>query len=252
MPFGLVRSELQDSYALILNDSGGELIRVPTERPDATELLRSAKLTLTPEGTISGDIQEKLTGDLAERLRMYSESRNQQQQLQTYETAVARSLKNASIQGLAFDGLKELDRPVDVHYSVTADRYAQIMGPLFIVRPRVLGIKTFGLERDRKPRKYPLVLGHTSVEKDDFELQIPAGYALDDKPDGISVDTPFASYKSHIDVTGNKLRYSREYVRKALEIPADKIEDFRAFENKVAADENAAVVFKKVAVAGQD
>jgi hypothetical protein len=183
---------------------------------------------------------------------MGAESANQQQQLQHYEHLVARSLKNASVHDLAFDGLKELNRPVDVHYTVSADRYAQIMGSLLIVRPRVLGVKTIGLERDRKPRKYPLVLGNTALERDEFEVKIPAGYTVDDKPEPVKVETAFANYKSQVEVNGDKLRYSREYVRKSIEIPADQIEEYRAFERRVAADENAAVVFKKVAVpAGQ-
>jgi hypothetical protein len=252
MPFGQIRSELQDSYALIISDSGGELIRVPVATPSATQLVRSARLTLTPEGTLSGRFEEELTGDFAEQLRMGAESANQQQQLQHYEHLVARSLKNASVHDLAFDGLKELNRPVDVHYTVSADRYAQIMGSLMIVRPRVLGVKTIGLERDRKPRKYPLVLGNTALERDEFEVKIPAGYTVDDKPEPVKVETAFANYKSQVEVNGDKLRYSREYVRKSIEIPADQIEEYRAFERRVAADENAAVVFKKVAVpAGQ-
>jgi len=69
----------------------------------------------------------------------------------------------------------------------------------------------------------------------------------------VTVNTPFATYTSHIEVNGDKLHYSREYVRKAMEIPPDKIDDYRAFESKVTADENAAVVFKKIAAApGQD
>lgn len=246
MPFGQVRSELQDSYALLVTESGGELIKVPTLNPNDSELLRSAKLTLSPDGTISGSFQEKMTGDFAQELRMGAESANQQQRLQRYERIVSHSLKNASVQDLSFDGLKELNRPVDVRYSVSADRYAQIMGPLLIVRPRVLGIKSIALQKPRKPRKYPFVLGRTAYETDSYEVDLPAGYAVDDKPDPISIDTPFASYKSKIEITGNKLHYSREYVLKSLEIPADKIDDLRAFENKVAEDENAAVVLKKV------
>jgi len=125
------------------------------------------------------------------------------------------------------------------------------MGALMIVRPRVLGTKSFGLEH--KPRKYPLVLGETALETDDFELQLPPGYTVDDKPDPVSLDTPWASYTSHIEIKGTKLHYSREYVQKALEVPPDKIEELRAFENKVAADESAVVVLKKtVAASGQD
>jgi len=250
-PFGEVRSELQDSYALLVTDSGGELIHVPIAQPDRSRLTRSAKLKLTADGTLSGSVEEFLTGDFATNVRGGAEYSNEQQRISHYEYQVTHSVKNASLQGLTFDGLKELNQPVNVRYNLNADRYAQVMGPLLIVRPRVLGVKSIGL--DRKPRKYPLVIGNTALETDDFELQIPAGYTLDDKPDPVSLDTPFASYKSHIEILGDRLHYSREYVMKSLEIAPDKIEDLRAFENRVAADENAAVVFKKVPVAqGQD
>lgn len=245
MPFGEVRAALQDNYALLVTDSGGELIRVPTLKPDVSKFTRSASLRITPDGAINGKVEEKLTGDFAESLRARVENANQEEKLHAYESQISRSVKNATIQGLAFDGLKDMTKPVGVQFSLTADRYAQSMGPLLIVRPRVLGVKTIGLEK--KARKYPLVLGNTALETDDFELEIPDGYAVDDKPDPVSIDTPFASYKSHIEVNGNKLHYSREYVRKSLQIPADKVEDLRAFENKVGADENAAVVLKKVA-----
>ncbi len=249
--FGNIRSELQDTYALMVGENGGELVKVPIAPPSSNQIVRSARLKLTPEGALAGSVEEELTGDFAGETRYRAQSANQSQHQQHYEDQVARSLKNVSIQDLKFENLRELNRPVDVRFNFSADRYAQVMGPLLIVRPRVLGEKTIGL--DRKPRKYPLVVGSTALEKDDFEVQIPAGYTVDDKPDPVSLDTPFASYKSSIEVNGDKLHYSREYVMKALEIPPDKIEALRAFENKVAADENAAVVFKKTAdAAGRD
>ncbi|HVZ16443.1 MAG TPA: DUF3857 and transglutaminase domain-containing protein [Terriglobales bacterium] len=248
MPFGEVRSELQDSYALLVTESGGELIRVPVLKPDASQLIRSAKLKLTPEGTLSGEVREQLTGDFAEEIRIGTQATNQQQQLQYYERLAAGSLKNAAVDGLSFDGLKQLSAPIDVHYSISAQRYAQIAGPLLIVRPRVLGEKSIAL--DNKPRKYPFVLGYTCRQTDEFELQIPDGYVVDDKPDPVSIDTPFASYKSKVEVSGSRLRYSREYVTKSLELPADRMNELRAFETRIAADENSAVVFKKIAAAG--
>ena len=245
LPFGQVRAELQDSYGLMVSDSGGELIHVPIANPSTNEIIRSAKLKLSPDGAIDGDVEEKLTGDFAERMRMRAESANQQQQLQRYEDQIAHSVKNASVQGLMFSGLRDLKPSIDVHYSLAANRYAQITGPLLIVRPRVLGIKSIGL--DRKPRKYPLLMGSTALETDDFEVELPAGYVVDDKPDPISVDTPFATYKSSLEISGSKLDYSREYVLKSLEIRPEEMEALRAFESKVAEDENSAVVLKKVA-----
>ena len=48
------------------------------------------------------------------------------------------------------------------------------------------------------------------------------------------------------EVTGTKLRYSREYMRRSAEIGPERIGDLRKFEGLIGADESASVVLKKV------
>jgi hypothetical protein len=54
----------------------------------------------------------------------------------------------------------------------------------------------------------------------------------------------FAAYQSKVEVTGAKLRYTREFVRRNVLIKPDRTEELRKLQGIIGADENAAVVLK--------
>jgi hypothetical protein len=113
-----------------------------------------------------------------------------------------------------------------------------------LVRPRVIGQHALGLER--KERLYPIELPSTVEDEDEFEIELPSGYAIDDVPEPKKIDSSFASYQSEFNVNGSRITYKRKFVNRALEIPTDKLAEFRSFQNQIAEDENAVVVLKKV------
>ncbi len=68
------------------------------------------------------------------------------------------------------------------------------MGPLLMVRPRVLGSDMAAV--DDKPRTLPVNFGESVMEKDEFDMQLPAGYVVDEMPEPVKMDVGFASYES--------------------------------------------------------
>jgi hypothetical protein len=113
-----------------------------------------------------------------------------------------------------------------------------------LVRPRVMGEKTLAL--DRKPRHFPFQFEATSRETDVYEIELPKEYVVDDVPEPVNVDMGFGAYHSKIEVDGRSLRYSREFLRRDVLIPPDRAEDLRKLQSIIGADENAAVVLKRV------
>lgn len=65
---------------------------------------------------------------------------------------------------------------------------------------------------------------------------------MDDVPDPVKIDMGFASYQSKVEIAGTKLRYSREYIVRALDIGPEHLADLLKFEGTIGADEMAAVV----------
>ena len=114
---------------------------------------------------------------------------------------------------------------------------------LMLVRPRVLGEKSFALER--KPRLLPFQFKSTSRETDTFEIELPKEYAVEDVPDPVKLDAGFATYQSRFEVEGSKLRYWREFVRRDVLIGPEHTEELRKFLGAIGADEAAVVVLKR-------
>ena len=86
-----------------------------------------------------------------------------------------------------------------------------------------------------------------SLESDLYEIALPAGYGVDELPPPVSLEYEFASYKSTVEVEGNVIRYRRELTVKQVLIPTGQLDTLKEFYRRIAADERASVVLKRVA-----
>ena len=239
-PLGDLRSDLQDTHALLVTDSGGELIHTPLQAPDNNFLVREGRFTLNPDGSLTGEVVEKRRGDHAQLERYAFKEANQQQRLQRVERTLNRSLQAFTLQNSEIRQLDDRDRDLVLAYTFTVSNYAKTSGSLILVRPRVLGEKSFFI--DTKKRQYPFELHGTSRETDTFEITLPQDFKADDVPDPVKVDMGFASYQSKTEITGSKLKYTREYVVRELRVNPERLPDLRKLENAIGADENSTAV----------
>jgi len=242
-PLGDLRGDLQDTYALLIASAGGELIHTPLDQPEANQLSRTGRFTLAADGTISGEIIEDHSGDHALHQRASLIHANQQQRTEQLEHRLSRSLKGFTLENAELRQLDQTDKSLEIVLKLNNPGYAQIRGPLMLLRPRVIGEKSLSL--DRKPRHYPFQFEDTSRETDVYEFELPKEYTVDDVPEPVNVDMGFAAYHSKIEVAGNKVRYSREFIRREVLLKPERVEELRKMQGIIGADENAAVVLKR-------
>ena len=82
-------------------------------------------------------------------------------------------------------------------------------------------------------------------EHDDYTIELPPGYAVDEIPDPVKLDLGFASYESSSTVKDNVLHYTRTYTVREVTLPADKYPDVQKLAGVIAADEQNSAVLKK-------
>src|ERR1700722_10809255 len=244
-PFGQIRGDLQDNYALLVTLDGGELIGLPQQPSAMNSIQRTATLTLDPSGTLRGDVKEVRLGDRAssERWRLRTIS-NDQDRIKPIESLLAGSLSSFRITKATLINLSFADQPFGFNYSFESERYAKNAGGLLLLRPRVLGVKAQGLLETKEARKFPVEFEGPVRDTDKFEITIPPGYEVDDLPPPVDADYSFASYHSKIEVKGNVIGYTRTFEVKELSVPVDKAEDLRKFYRTIAGDERNTVVLK--------
>jgi uncharacterized protein DUF3857/transglutaminase superfamily protein len=243
-PFGYLRGALQSNYGLLVSDAGGELIALPRLGAALNGTRRTAKLTLTPSGTLTGNVTELRLGDRAAYQRYALRSvATDKDRIKPIENLLTDSLPNFQITHAAIENLKQTDLPFAYEYSFVVANYAKSAGNLLLVRPRVLGSKSSALLETKEPRKFPVEFAGPSLDSDTFEITLPAGYEVSDVPPPVDVDYDFASYHSKTEASGNSLKYTRRLEVKELTVPLAEMETLKKFYRIIASDErNTAVL----------
>ncbi|MDE3109509.1 MAG: DUF3857 domain-containing protein, partial [Acidobacteriota bacterium] len=250
VPLGYIPSYLQDSYALVVAPDGGHIEKIPLLAPSTNRLLRIAKLTLTPTGNLSGEVQElRWGGPAAEDRQQFLEAQPSQRE-RIFDDFLGEFLNSFQLTGASIGNLNNYDQTLTVDYKFFAPDYAKSAGSLLIVPPRVVGDKyTADLNLftvNGKPRQYAIEFDETSLQTDQFDIALPAGYVPDGLPQPVQASCDYATYRSNTTVASGVLHYQRSLEIKDVIVPKDKLPVIRAFLQQIAADQTAAAVLKKV------
>jgi hypothetical protein len=136
-----------------------------------------------------------------------------------------------------------LNKDLTTSFSLSAEKFARPTGQLLMLRPRVMGSE--GPVLDHKARLVPIDLKQTMVAKDDFTIELPAGYMVDELPDPVKLDLGFAAYESSSKVEGNLLHYTSTYTVRQVSLPAERYADVQKLAAVIDADEQNRAVLKK-------
>src|SRR6267378_1661849 len=247
-PFGQLNGALQANYGLLVTPDGGDLVELPKLPSAMNGIQRTAKLSLSATGTVSGEVHETQVGDRAwsQRWALRTVTRDADK-IKPIETLLSHSLATFQITKASVGNLQLTDQPFVYNYSVVAQNYAKPAGNLLLVRPRFIGNKSSDLLETKEPRKYPVEFDGPLQDTDTFEIALPAGYEVDDLPPPVNADYSFASYHSKTEVSGNTLRYTRTFEVKELSVPLSKVEDLKKLYRMIAGDERNTAVLKPAA-----
>jgi hypothetical protein len=244
-PFGHLRGELQENYGLLVTPDTGELLQVPKLPLRTNGVNRVAKLTLDAAGNLQGDVHEIRRGDFAAHQRAHwRASTKDTDRIKPIESLLASSLASFRVTKATVTNLNETALPFVEDYSIVVPNYAKPVGNLLLVRPRLVGEKSSDLLETKEPRKYAVEFDGVQGDVDTFEFTIPAGYVVDELPPPVDIDYAFASYHSKTEVSGNVLKYSRNFELKDLTVPVDQLDQLKKFYRLVAGDERNTAVLK--------
>ena len=242
-PFGDLPDTLQQTYALLVTDKGGEIIQTPLLDPSVNKLVRIGKLKLAADGSLSGEVEESRSGTLGSESRyrlLHAELNNRSKSI---EALLSNNITSFQLTSAGVGYLDEPAKPLYLKYDFTATEYAKKSGPLLLVRPRVLGQKARGIAEVK--RLYPVEFDSASLETDTFEIELPQGYDIDEVPDPVNVVYDFGEYHSKVEQLPGKLKYSRQYMIKQVIVPKDRLEDLKKFYRQIAGDERNTAVLKQ-------
>ncbi|WP_051979712.1 DUF3857 domain-containing transglutaminase family protein [Edaphobacter aggregans] len=242
-PFGQLEHELQGSYGVLMEGSDSQVIALPLLSPTLNTVHRTASLHLDSDGTLKGSVTEKRFGDISDHRRTLYTHGDAKQQSEYLDHVLGQDFTTFKVSDIKVENAEALNKDLTTTFTIDVDRYARSTGPLLMVRPRVLGEEAPRV--DHKPRTVPIDLTETMQASDDYDIELPAGYVVDELPDPVKVDLGFASYESQSQVKGNVLHYSRTYTVRQVTLPPEKYADLQKLSSVIATDEQSRAILKK-------
>ena len=245
MPFGQIPPYEQDNYGLLVGEQGGELIHMPLSPPEANGINRTAKLTLLPDGTLQGDVEETYVGFNAMLGRMFLQNESENERKKAIERIIGSSLGNFQLDHYELVNASDIDQDLIIRFKFSAAHYAKNAGSMLLVRPRVVG-ELAGAWDSNKPRHYAYEFRAPFLDRDTVEISLPDGFKVDELPDPAKADFPFAQYVSKTENSGSVLKYTREYKITATQVSIDQMDQLKKLFGQINLDEKNMAVLKKV------
>jgi len=242
-PLGDLPYYLQGSLALLDSKSATELVKMPTTPPEMNQLERVATLQLDANGAIAGRIQENANGQVAARFR----TEFRQLSKPEYNGMVERWL-TAGATAARLDKIEPNDSAAEGQFTLnvefSAKQYGQLMQDrLLVFKPAVVSRRE-SLALTAGQRKHPVVL-RANAYSETVKVQLPAGFAVDEVPDPVKLETAFGSYTTSYQVVNGELVFKRQLSQRATTIPAAQYDVVRKFFESIRAAENAPVVLAR-------
>ena len=233
----------QGSWALVVAGESGSLLRMPVTSAESNLLERQVVASISAEGLLSANIQEKAAG------RWASDYRNEFRQLSRpdYQKAIEGWI-SAGATAATVNKVEPTDDAVGGRFNLDIDfvapAYGQLMQNRLLVFKPAMVSRRDSLALTAAKRTQPVVLRSNSYSET-VRVKLPAGFDVDEVPDAVSLDTPFGTYKTNYEVKDGQLLFTRKLVQRATTIPADQYSSVRTFFEKIRSAELSPVVLAR-------
>lgn len=231
-PFGHLGSFTDDRWVLACTKDGGKLMKTPKFEAASSRQMRSAQLSLSKNGTISGTVNTTFDGS----------------QFDNHSYLVA---KSATEKERALKYIYDINNIEFKEISLTANKDIPLFTEKFVVAVDRYGIENHG-KLQLSPNMFNVKRNVPSSRNRIFPLDLKRGYidvdtitfTLDDGivpvviPRILKTESKFGIYQAEIKMVADKLLYSRKLIMKDGIYPAEDYEAFENFVNEIANYDN--------------
>ena len=214
LPYGMLVWYEEDSYALLIGDNNYIWAQTPITDFSKSTAKRNANFKLLEDGTLEGDISIEYSGQPALTYRMdnYDESADKREE--SLKNEIKDRISTAEISDIRIENVTDATKPLVERFKVKIPSYAQKTGKRLFLQPGFFEYGSHALFSSAS-RKYDIFFRYPWGEKDNINIELPAGFDLDnaDAP-GVLVDPQkigLLDIKMAVNKERTKLVYDRDF-----------------------------------------
>ncbi len=178
VPPGMLRWQEEGQDALVTDPKETAWIKTPVTPAEKSVVKRTAKLTLSDDGTLEGDVEIQYTGQLAIERKEENDEESPARREEILREEIKRQMSTAELSNIRIENVTDHAKPFVYAYHVRVPGYAERTGKRLFLRPAFFqhGIGPMFPTSERNNLVY---FHYPWSEQDSVEIRLPAGYALD-------------------------------------------------------------------------
>jgi hypothetical protein len=213
LPYGMLRWQEEGEQSLVTDGSQPVWVDTPMSGPEKSLVKRTAKLRLSDDGTIEGDVRVEYTGHFSIERKMDIDEESESQREDDLKLEIKNQMSTAEVTDIKIENVMDYTKPLVYNFHVRVPNYAQRTGKRLFLQPAFFQHGD-GPRFATNDRKYPIYFHYPWSEDDRVDIELPKGYAFD------NADTPapfgsgkISEYKVSIQAAtdGSMLIYKRNF-----------------------------------------
>jgi hypothetical protein len=226
-PFGVLRWENTNTTALKFSKTGGGFITTP--QPESALLRRTAHMSLSVDGALSGELSVDFNGEEALAYRLDALDQDEAGRRESLEGEVKGWLpKDAVVKLQEARGWDSPEAPLNARFKIEVPGFASTAGkrmvsPSFFLSTLQKNIFTSQI------RRYPVNFPYPFTEEDELVMKLPEGYGVEAPPYRRKAGLSYAGYEISSVVEDRQLITRRKLRFEGSLVPLEKYEELRNF-----------------------
>lgn len=251
VPFGMLRWQEEGIKSLVTDPKESTFVTTPISPSAKSTRKRTAKLKLSEDGTLEGEIRIEYTGHFAVDLKENNDQDSTEQRENKLRDSVKSRLSNAEFADIKIESATDPVKPFVYSYKVRVQGYAERTGKRLFLQPAFFqkGVAAMFTTSERQNDIY---FHFPWTEQDHVQIDLPPGYALDNAEQPGSFNFGDAgSYDVSLGITkdGKTLDYKRSFRFEMMLIPKASYANLKTIFNAVHESDNHTVTLKQGAAA---
>ncbi len=236
---------IEDVNTLVIKENSGEIIRTPKTSMSENMWLSTSKIEYQRPGMLFIDSRITISGKQKGFFKgLFTYNKPDEEKI-ILQKIFGEYVPNLMIDNYSYEKEGDEDINYQIEFNGVYRKSIVHTGKRIFINPNLFNRKTKDNLPDEEDRKFPIHFSYPYQDIDAIYMEIPQGYALESAPEAISIDLPFASYKTEYTLTENRLKYIREFIYKDNDISIKDYPEFCKFLKTVIKNDDAHFIFKK-------
>jgi hypothetical protein len=254
VPYGMLRWQEEGMSALITDPKAGFFVSTPMSSADKSVARRTARLKLSEDGTLEGDVRMEYTGHSGHAMKEANDEDSPTQREDNLKDLIKRRMSTAELSDIKIENVTDGTKPFVYSYHIRVPGYAQRTGKRLFLQPSFF-------ERGRASmftageRVHDIYFRYYWLEQDSIEIDLPAGYELDhaEQPPPFRV-TNVVDYEVKMQVVNKKekLLFNRKFSFQGFLFPVSSYKGVKQVFDALHESDSHSITLKQASASSQD